>query len=107
MLPLLIGAGVGGLMGMMKDKAAREAEANAMEANATQIKYSPWTGMKADIQAGGAHSPLMAGAEGAMSGAMFGSQFGGAGGMGAAAGAPAPTPWAGMGSSRRAQNFYG
>lgn len=98
MLPLLIGAGIGGLMGMMKDKAAREAEANAMDANAVQMRYSPWTGMKANMMAGQAHSPLMAAGEGAMSGAMFGSQFGGQGGMGSAMGAE--SPWAAMGKKR-------
>lgn len=109
MWPMLIAAGAGALLNAQKQKAQQQAEANAMEANAEAIRYSPWTKMNPGMMQGSGGSQTAALAEGALSGAMFGSQFGGGGGMGAIMGAPASagpsggggTPWSGLN-----QNYY-
>ncbi len=63
------------LQNASQQKEQRNANANAMDANAAQMQYSPWTGMKANMMGpqatGGAGATLGAGVNGALMGAMF------------------------------------
>lgn len=101
--PILAAMAGGALLGAAKSKAQREADANAMELNAEQMKYSPWTGMKTDMRSAGPNSMIASVGEGALSGAMFGSQFGG-GGMGGMMGGGDAMGAAGAGMAK--QNMY-
>jgi hypothetical protein len=83
--------GVAGASALMSHQQAKEKQAQEkanMLANAEQIRYSPWTGMKTDIKGATAGSPMAAAAQGGLSGAMMGQQF--SKGFGAKP-APAPT----------------
>ncbi|MFN9972340.1 MAG: hypothetical protein ACK58T_20865 [Phycisphaerae bacterium] len=64
------------LMGAQQAKQKQKAEQAGMIANAEQIRYSPWTGMNANIQGpSGANDPGAAALQGALGGAMQGMQI--------------------------------
>lgn len=83
MIPLVVMAGMAA-MGAIQAKQKQEAEKQQMLANAEQIRYSPWTGMKSNVKGpSGGNSQMMGAAQGALGGYMMGQQFGGGGTPGA------------------------
>lgn len=73
-------AGVGAGKGLLDAQNQRQQKKAELMANATQIQYSPWTGMKADVQGmgelqSGASAALGGALQGGLSGHMMASQF--------------------------------
>ncbi len=70
-----VGAGL--LMGTLNGEQQRQQQKQQMLANAAQIQYSPWTGMKSNVQGyGNTPSVGMSALQGGVMGGMMGSQFG-------------------------------
>lgn len=92
MWPMIAAMAAGALIKNKQQEAEAEAEQRAMTANASAIRYSPWTGMNASMMAPKGRSKLAGLAEGATSGAMFGQQFGGMMDGSSAAGASKVSP---------------
>lgn len=70
-----VAVGVGGataLMSYAQAKDRQKQERANMLANAEQIRYSPWTKLKAEIQGAQAQNPVMAGLGGALQGGIGG-----------------------------------
>lgn len=80
---IVIGSVAGAGLGALKNAEERKQIAALNAAEAEKTRYSPWTGMKGQIQA----SPSAFGdvLQGGMTGAMMGKQFGGFGSGGAEA----------------------
>lgn len=74
---MMLSSALGGGMGMMNQKAAKEKDYRNQMANAEMMRYSPWSGMSTSYKGADAGSNAGAIGQGALSGAMFGSQFGG------------------------------
>lgn len=79
MLPsLFMGAASAG-QAANQARAQQEAQYQNMMANAAQMRYSPWTGMKTDMMQAKGYTPeadaLAAGLSGGFKGAMFGKEF--------------------------------
>lgn len=73
-LPLIL-AGVGAGLGYLQAKEKQRQERENMLANAEQIRYSPWTGLKSNIQGASGNSPLLAAGGGALGGGLQGVQI--------------------------------
>ncbi len=105
--PMLIAAGIGALSSMKQNDDQRKNEANAMEANAEAIRYSPWTGMKPGMMSSQVGSGLAAGLQGGLGGAMFGSQFGKGTPKPTVAPVQNPSPMASLGGGRQMSPWAG
>jgi hypothetical protein len=92
-MPLIGAVAMGGL-GLIQGQQKQKADKNAALANAEVMRYSPWTGMKADMKQVDGGQALMGAAQGALGGAMQGANF-----SKAAPSAPMTPPPAGGGSA--------
>lgn len=72
---LSILAGSGAATGFFEHQAQVKKDKAQMMANAAQIEYSPWTGMKSQVQGPQANSLFGDMAKGALGFGMMGSQF--------------------------------
>lgn len=109
MLPLLIGAGLGGIAGLIKGKKNEEKMADQDRFRKAALTYSPWTGM-GDPGAlnlpGGLSSALGGAAMGALTGEMFGEAEGAVDpAVTGSAQAAAPSALGTLAGSQSAQGF--
>lgn len=109
-MPLWVGLG-GAALGAINSGAKQKQEKKNMNANATAIEMSPWTGMNASMMPSTSASTMGGALQGGLAGAMTGGSFGKGTETPATPGAPdmAPTgsnAWTSMGQSLEDPNKY-